>query len=116
MSKIWVKARVRAKDGNVARFESWSAELVAKVASDPGTLAFMISPTDVKGEYVVLELYKDSTSALGHLANVAPLLERMGDLAELTGGPLEVYGDISDDLRAAYSGWGPMIHGTVAQY
>jgi quinol monooxygenase YgiN len=106
MSKVWVKGRARAKDGDVARFEAWAAELVEKIrAGDPGTLAFGVYPTGSNAEYVFLELYRDSEAALGHLANVGPLLQRMGDVAEPAGGPLEVYGEISDALRDSYAAW-----------
>ncbi len=110
MSKIWVKGRARAKDGDTARFEKWAAELVEKIrASDPDTLAFGVYPTGSNDEYIFLELYADSDAALAHLANVGPLLQRMGDVSDPTGDPLEVYGDISDTLRETYAAWGPVV-------
>jgi quinol monooxygenase YgiN len=110
MSKIWVKGSARAKDGDTARFEAWAGELVAKIrSSDPGTLAFGVYPAGSEGEYVFLELYADSQAALGHLENVGLLLARMGDVAEPTGAPLEVYGDLNDTLRDTYQAWGPVI-------
>lgn len=106
MSKVWVKGRVRAKD--VKSFEAWSAELVEKIrTTDKGTLAFGVYPTG-DGEYIFLELYKDSEAALSHLANVGELLGRMGDLADMTA-PLEVYGDINDQLRETYAGWNAQV-------
>jgi quinol monooxygenase YgiN len=110
MSKIWVKGHARAKDGDTARFEKWAAELVDKIrSSDPDTLAFGVYPTGSNDEYVFLELYADSSAAMGHFANVGPLLGRMGDVADPTGAPLEVYGHISDELREAYAAWGPVV-------
>jgi quinol monooxygenase YgiN len=106
MSKVWVKGRARAKD--VARFEAWSAELVEKIRStDKGTVAFGVYPAG-GGEYIFLELYENSEAALSHLANVGSLLERMGDVAEITAA-LEVYGDISDQLREVYAGWNAQV-------
>jgi quinol monooxygenase YgiN len=106
MSKVWVKGRARAKD--VASFEAWAKELVDKIrATDKGTLAFGVYPAG-GGEYIFLELYKDSEAALSHLTNVGSLLERMGDVAEITA-PLEVYGDINDTLRDTYAGWNAQV-------
>lgn len=117
MSKVWVKGSARAKDGDVARFERWAAELVAKIRDgDPDTLAFGVYPTGQDAEYVFLELYRDSAAAMGHFANVGSILQQMGDVADPTGDPLEVYGDISDELREAYAAWGPVILTPVEQY
>ncbi len=107
MSKVWCKGRVRAKD--VAKFEQWARDLHAKVRTDPGTLAFGLYPLGVNDEYVFMECYKDSASALGHLANTMPLLVLMGDVAE-SAGQLEVYGDISDELKKAYDSFGGAIY------
>ena len=117
MSKVWVKGRARAKNGDVKRFEAWAAELVAKIsASDPDTLAFGVYPTGENDEYVFLELYKDSQAAIGHMANVGPLLQRMGDVADQTGDPLEVYGEVSDELRDMYAAWNAKVLAPVEQY
>lgn len=106
MSKIWVKGRARAKD--VASFEAWAKELVEKIrTTDKGTLAFGVYPIG-GGEYVFLEMYKDSASAISHLGNVGDLLQRMGDVAELTAA-LEVYGDISAELRDTYAAWNAQV-------
>ena len=106
MSKVWVKGRVRAKD--VKAFEAWSTVLVEKIrTTDKGTLAFGVYPAG-GGEYVFLEIYKDSEAALSHLANVGEILGRMGDLADMTA-PLEVYGDINDQLRETYAGWNAQV-------
>lgn len=106
MSKVWVKGRGRAKD--VKAFEAWSAELVEKIrTTDKGTLAFGVYPVG-GGEYVFLELYKDSEAALSHLGNVGSILERMGDVCEITA-PLEVYGNISDQLRETYAAWNAQV-------
>lgn len=106
MSKVWVKGRARAKD--VPSFEAWAAELVEKIrTTDKGTLAFGVYPLG-GGEYIFLELYKDSGAALSHLANVGELLQRMGDVAEITAA-LEVYGDISDQLRETYAAWNAQV-------
>jgi quinol monooxygenase YgiN len=112
---VWVKGRARAKDRDVARFEAWAAELVAKVhSSDPATLAFGVYPTGSNDEYIFLELYASSAAALGHLANVGLLLQRMGDVADPTGDPLEVYGDISDVLRETYAAWNAVVLPPIA--
>jgi quinol monooxygenase YgiN len=109
MSKIWVKGSARAKDGDTARFEQWANELVSKIRdTDPGTVAFGVYPAG-DGSYVFLECYQDSAAALGHLANVGPLLGRMGDVSEPTGDPLEVYGDVSLELAEMYGAWNAKI-------
>lgn len=106
MSKVWVKGRARAKD--VRAFDAWAKELVEKIRSaDKGTLAFGVYPIG-GDEYIFLELYKDSQAALDHLANVGDVLQRMGDVAELTAA-LEVYGNISDQLRETYAAWNAVV-------
>ncbi|HVY84282.1 MAG TPA: antibiotic biosynthesis monooxygenase [Caulobacterales bacterium] len=106
MSKVWVKGRARAKD--VRKFEAWASELVEKIrTTDKGTLAFGVYPAG-GGEYIFLELYKDSEAALSHLGNVGELLGRMGDVAEITA-PLEVYGDINSQLRETYAAWNAVV-------
>ncbi|MBX3509570.1 MAG: hypothetical protein KF700_00095 [Hyphomonadaceae bacterium] len=107
MSKVWVKGRARAKD--VRAFEAWAAELVEKIrTTDKGTLAFGVYPVGAGDEYIFLELYKDSDAALSHLANVGDLLGRMGDVAEITAA-LEVYGNVSDQLRETYAAWNAVV-------
>lgn len=110
MSKIWVKGRARAK--NVRNFEAWSAELVEKIrTTDKGTLAFGVYPVG-GDEYVFLEMYKDSAAALDHLNNVGELLGKMGDVAEITA-PLEVYGNINDQLRDTYAAWNAQVFAPI---
>jgi hypothetical protein len=111
MSKIWVKGRGKAKDAKA--FEAWAAELVEKIrTTDKGTVAFGVYPVG-GGEYVFLEMYRDSESALSHLGNVGELLGRMGDVCEITA-PLEVYGDISDQLRETYAAWNAQVAAPVS--
>lgn len=114
MSKIWVKGRLSARPGGAAEFEQWAAELVERIrASDPGTLAFGVYPDGTDGDYIINELYRDSEAAIGHLQNVGPLLGRMGDVAEPPSHPIEVFGDVSDELRQLYSAWNAKIYSPV---
>ncbi len=117
MSKIWVKGRLSARAGGKAEFEKWAEELVEKIrTSDPGTLAFGVYPDGADGDYIIYELYEDSQAAIGHLQNVGPLLERMGDVVEPPSHPIEVFGDVSDELRSLYSAWNAKIYPPVQSF
>jgi len=103
--KIHCVGHLKAKDGGDKQLQDVLNEIVDAVASkDPGTVAFGFFHSGEPGTYYAVEVYEDSDAALGHLANVGPLLAKLGDVVDRDGGsPLQVYGDPSSELQERYA-------------
>ena len=108
MPKIHCVGHLTAKEGKERDLESLLQEIVDAIeARDPGTVAFGFFHADEPDSYIAIEVYEDSDAALGHLANVGPLLAKLGDVIDSTGGePLQVFGDPSPALREQYAAFG----------
>ncbi|GAA1548345.1 antibiotic biosynthesis monooxygenase [Nocardioides humi] len=105
MMKVVLDVEPAAADdfGRVAR--QW----VADTAGESGVLTFVsaFDPEASQGTFV--EVYADSASFLAHAAAVDPALRsELYSFARLHS--YDVYGDLSDEARAAVDGAGPTYH------
>ena len=108
MPKIHCVGHLKAKAGKEKDLEALLNEIVDAIeARDPGTVAFGFFLTETPDTYIAVEVYEDSEAALGHLANVGPLLAKLGGVTDSEGGePLQVFGDPSSELREKYAAFG----------
>lgn len=89
-------------------FKSLAQEAVVSVRGESGALQYDWFLSDDQTKCVVLEKYETSAAALAHLANAGSLI---GRLAKLGGGlDLEVFGNVSADLRQALAAAGPPVY------
>ncbi len=72
--------------------------LKAVKENETGTIQFDRFFSADQTECVVLETYKDSSAVFAHLANVGVMLGKLLALSEMN---LEVFGNPSEELRAA---------------
>lgn len=84
-------------------FLALTKELIAEVEKEPGTLAYEWHVKEDGRSYYVYERYQDSAAALAHFGNFGRFAERFVSLTAVTG--FNVYGDVSDELRAAVADW-----------
>jgi quinol monooxygenase YgiN len=108
MPQIHCVGHLKAKAGKEKELETLLHDIVDAIeAEDPATVAFGFFHADEPNTYIAVEVYEDSDAALGHLANVFPLLAKLGDVTDSEGGePLQVFGDPSSELREKYAAFG----------
>ncbi|WP_314175394.1 putative quinol monooxygenase [Streptomyces winkii] len=92
---IFVRAQFDVLDQRRAEFEQLALALLEQADDEPGTLTYRFF--SAAGGYLVLEEYADDAAALAHNERAAPLLERVGECAELV--RAELYGPIGPELR-----------------
>jgi len=105
MSGLKIYARMKAKPGLEAAVEEWCRGTVEKVKSDPHTVAFGFYQDTVTGHIVVLEHYFDAAAAIGHMKNVADNLAKLRPLLNFDEHMVQVFGDITPEIRDHYSSW-----------
>lgn len=113
MGAINCVGTLHAKPGSEEALARLLNEFVDTVeAGDPGTLAFGFFEGDAPGSYYAVEVYKSSEDALAHLANVGPLLGRLGDALDPDRHErLQVFGDPSPALREQYDAFDAVYRG-----
>ena len=99
---------VRIKPGELENFKAVVKELVAATqANEPGAMAYEYYVSQDGEQCHILERYVDSAAVMAHLANFAPFAERFMAAVEMTG--LTLYGNPSDEVREAVSGFDPVF-------
>src|SRR2546423_2162893 len=79
---IFVRARFEVRDERRGEFEGIARALRERAEEEPGTRTYRwFSAGD--GGYLVVEEYADAGAALAHNENVADLLARVGECAEM---------------------------------
>ena len=114
MSGLKIYARMKAKPGHEAAVEAWCRSTVEKVKSDPHTVAFGFYRDEKTGHIVVLEHYFDAAAAIGHMKNVAGNLDALRPLLNFDEHLLQVFGDITPEIRAHYANWKPTYFPEIA--
>jgi quinol monooxygenase YgiN len=92
---IFVRARFEVRDGRRAEFEEVARALRERAEEEPGTRTYRWFLAG-DGGYLVIEEYADTQAALMHNENVADLLARAGECAEMAFA--ELYGEIGAEL------------------
>ena len=108
MNELWMRSVATIKDGKLDEFQQLVDELLTTAREkDSETVvfsAFLDEPAQVA---VFIEEYASSPGWLAHRSNLAPLLPRFPEVCEFTA--VEVYGDPTDEARAALGGAGPAL-------
>ncbi|AIY48002.1 putative quinol monooxygenase [Mycolicibacterium fortuitum] len=105
--------QLRATFPNIANdkleeFKTVAEKAVVAVRGESGALQYDWFLNENQTKCVVLEKYQKSEAVLAHLANAGALI---GQLAALGGGlNIEVFGDVSPELRQALAAAGPPFY------
>ena len=92
---IFVRARFDVRGERQGDFEEIALALGERAKEEAGTRTYRwFSGGD--GSYLVIEEYTDANAALAHNENVAELLARVGECAEMV--YAELYGPIGPEL------------------
>ena len=92
--------------GKVAEFQAILPDMIAKVAAEPGTLAYEIGANG--DEFMFREAYDGAAGWQSHMANTDPIVARLLQVATVR--RLEIHGPAQelDKLRAQVSAMNPV--------
>ena len=98
--------RFRFHDGDVEEFKRLSAQCMEIVRTqDTGTLQYDTYFNDDETECIVIERFRDSEALIQHGENLAHLMEAITATGSVFG---ELLGEPSAELRARFTGGGPV--------
>jgi quinol monooxygenase YgiN len=98
--------RFRFHDGDVEAFKRLSAQCMEIVRTrDTGTLQYDTYFNDDETECIVIERFRDSDALIQHGENLAHLMDAIIATGSVCG---ELLGEPSADLRAQFTGDGPV--------
>jgi quinol monooxygenase YgiN len=98
--------RFRFHNGDVEEFKRLSAQCMEIVRSqDTGTLQYDTYFNDDETECIVIERFRDSDALIQHGENLAHLMDAITATGSVSG---ELLGDLSAELRARFTGGGPV--------
>lgn len=107
--------RTSVREGKLDDLKALMQEMVASTEQEPGTSTYEWFLSADGGECHINERYADSDSVLAHLGSFGEhFAERF--LACLEPTSLCVYGEPSDDARAALDGFGAAYLGTLGGF
>ena len=99
--------RFRFHDGDVEEFKRLSAQCMEIVrAQDTGTLQYDTYFNDDETECIVLERFRDAEALIRHGENLAHLMDAIIATGSSVSG--ELLGEPSAELRARFTGGGPV--------
>jgi quinol monooxygenase YgiN len=108
MNELQVTARLKIHEGKLNEFKYLAAQcLIAVKEREPGAMQYDWFFNDDNTEYVVRERYVDSSAVFAHLGNIGELLGKVLLVADMS---LEVFGNPSQELRAAIAAMNPKIY------
>lgn len=108
MNHLQVTARLKIREGKINEFKDLAAQcLIAVKEREPGTMQYDWFFNDDNTEYVVRERYTDSGAVFAHLGNIGELLGKILQVADMS---LEVFGNPSQELRAAIAAMNPKMY------
>ncbi len=108
MQNIHISARFFLNEGTEPEaLEKIASQLIALVRErEPDCLQYLWFRDEQPSCYVVREIYKNSDAVLAHVANCGALLGQAIALGKLE---VQIYGPVSDELRAAAAGFNATI-------
>ncbi|HSO85028.1 MAG TPA: antibiotic biosynthesis monooxygenase [Draconibacterium sp.] len=108
MQNIQITAKFKIHSGKVEEFKKIAAQCVPAVkANETGALQYDWFFNPGETECVVRETYSDSNAVLAHMGNIGTLL---GQLLAMSDFDLEVYGNLSEELKNAAAGLNPKVY------
>ena len=107
MKEIQLTARLKIHDGKLEEFKVVAASALETVREkDAGARQYDWFLSADQSECVVRERYVDSQAVIDHLVTVGDQLGAILGLSDLS---LELYGDVSPELRQALSTFNPSV-------
>jgi quinol monooxygenase YgiN len=107
--------QLTVQEGRLDEARALMSEMVQATLEEPGTLGYEWFLSDDESVCHICERYADSGAALEHLGNFgAKFAERF--LACLAPTGLYVYGEPSDEVRAALDGFGAVYLGKLGGF
>jgi len=108
MQNIQITAKFKIHSGKVEEFKKIAAQCVPAVkANETGALQYDWFFNPGETECVVRETYSDSNAVLAHMGNIGTLL---GQLLAMSDFDLEVFGNLSEELKNAAAGLNPKVY------
>ncbi len=104
MEKIYLIARFAVQNGKTAEFKRIAEQCIeAVIKYELGKTCYQYDWffSDDDKECHVIEAYSNSNAVMAHMGNVGELLGQLAQFSSLSG---EIYGSISDELKAALQG------------
>ena len=108
MQNIQITAKFKIHSGKVEEFKKIAAQCVPTVkANEKGVLQYDWFFNPGETECVVRETYSDSNAVLAHMGNIGALLGQILAMSDLH---LEIYGNMSEELKNAAAGLNPKVY------
>lgn len=109
-SSIRVNAVHSILEGRVDEVKEMSVTFAEKVeAGEPGYLSYEWFLSEDEQTLYIVGLLEDSAAVMHHLTSMGDLIGRFGEIAPST--RIEIYGDVSDELRQFVAPFNPVIAG-----
>jgi len=109
-SNIRVNAVHSVLEGHVDEVKETPVTLVEKVESgEPGYLSYEWFLSDDETKVYIVGLLEDSAAVMHHLTSMGDMIGRFSEIAPTA--RIEIYGDVSDELREFVAPFGPQIAG-----
>src|SRR3954453_10732583 len=106
MSELQGIVRFKFHEGKLDEFKRLSAQCMEIVrAKDTGTLQYDTYFNDDETECIVLERFRDADALIQHGEHLAHLMEAIIATGSCSG---ELLGELSEELRARFTGGGPV--------
>jgi quinol monooxygenase YgiN len=108
MSQLQITASFTIHDGKLDEFKKAAEACMASVREkDTGTSQYDWFFNDDQSVCVVREAYASSEAVLGHIGNLGDLMGQLLGTADMD---LEVFGDVSAELKEAAAGLSPRYY------
>ena len=97
-------------EGHVDEVKKMSVAFVEQVeAGEPGYLSYEWFLSDDETKLYIVGLLTDSAAVMHHLTSMGDMIGRFSEIAPTA--RIEIYGDVSDELREFVAPFGPEIAG-----
>ena len=109
-SNIRVNAVHSILDGHLDEVKEMSVTFAERVeAGEPGYLSYEWFLSDDESTLYIVGLLEDSAAVMHHLTSMGDMIGRFGEIAPTA--RIEIYGDVSDELREFVAPFSPVIAG-----
>lgn len=106
---------LKVREGQLEALRSLAREMVESTQQEPGTLSYEWSLSEDGTECHLYERYVSSEAAMVHLGTFgSKFAERFSGCLDMQS--IHVYGELSEELRAAHAEFGASFLGTLAGF
>lgn len=104
MEKVHIVARFKIHEGKLEEFNQGKEECISLVKkNESGALVYDWFLDKGNSLCTVIETYKDSGAVMAHVGNVNPSLSKLMEISDFS---IEVFGDVSAEVKTALSNMG----------